>query len=273
MSQPSRRSPPSPLLGARVRTWLSWLLVGGLLSLLIIAASPRLQHKLVSLGYRVWRHYLHPPAGTGNERTPALAGYKVRGVDVSAYQGEVDWRRVAREPGVKFAFIKATEGRSWVDPYFDENWDGARAAKLATGAYHYFRPKRDARQQADLFVGQVKLGPGDLPPVLDVERVDGRSPDELRRGVRTWLKLVGRRYGVKPILYTNHDFYVQYLHGHFDDYPLWLAHYEVRYPRLDRKRWIIWQHSDEMLLPGIHGYVDGNVFAGSVAEFQKLLLK
>ncbi len=268
----SRR--PAPARSAATAfPYVRWLLAGAALSVLVVVVSPPLQRKLVSRVYRTYRHYLHPPNGSANLRTPALTGYPVRGVDVSAHQGEIDWRRVGREKGVKFAFIKATEGRSWLDPYFDQNWDAARAAGLRCGAYHFYRPNRDARQQADFFVNQVTLAAGNLPPVLDVEKTDGRSAEEIRRGLRIWLRLVGKRYGVKPILYTNHKFYLTYLHGHFDDYPLWVANYQVSAPRLNAERWIIWQHSDEVLVPGIRGYVDGNVFAGSVEDLNELLLK
>ena len=180
---------------------------------------------------------------------------------------------MAREPGMRFAFIKATEGRSWEDPYFDQNWKLAQRAGLARGAYHFYRPNRDAAQQANFYAATVALAPGDLPPVLDVEKTDGRSAEIIRAGVKTWLRLVGRRYGVRPILYTNHDFYVRYFAGHFDDYPLWLAHYEVRQPRVGADRWTFWQHSDEALVPGIRGFVDGNVFGGSAQEFGRLLIQ
>jgi lysozyme len=173
---------------------------------------------------------------------------------------------------MRFAFVKATEGRSWEDPYFDLNWKLLKQAKLARGAYHFYRPNRDATQQANFYASTVELEPGDLPPVLDVEKTDGRSPEIIRAGVKTWLRLVGRRYGVRPILYTNHDFYIKYFAGHFDEYPLWLAHYEVRQPRVHADRWTFWQHSDEALVPGIRGFVDGNVFGGSERAFQGLLV-
>lgn len=265
--------PPVSLPAPRRRNpYFRWLWVGALLAVLVVVLVPPLQRKLTSRIYRFYRHYVRPPKGTGQERTPALAGFAVRGVDVSAYQGDIDWPTVAREPAVKFAFIKATEGRSWVDPYFDQNWAAARAAGLRCGAYHFYRPNRDARQQAELFMSQVQLEPGSLPPVLDVEQTDKRSADIIRAGVRTWLLLIERHYGVKPILYTNHDFYVKFFEGHFDKYPLWLAHYEVKHPRLGRERWAFWQHSDEVLMPGIRGYVDGNVFDGTEAEFARLAI-
>ncbi|RZK97996.1 MAG: hypothetical protein EOO62_27165, partial [Hymenobacter sp.] len=125
-------------------------------------------------------------------------------------------------------------------------------------------------QQAALFIATVPLRPGDLPPVLDVEPPKFHDVAELRREIRQWLTAVEAHYKVRPILYSNYTFYRHYLAGHFDDYPLWLAHYEVARPALPAERWIIWQHSDEAYVPGIRGTVDFNVFQGSYAALQAL---
>ncbi|QIX61680.1 glycoside hydrolase family 25 protein [Hymenobacter sp. BT18] len=204
---------------------------------------------------------------TGQERTPLLTGYTVHGIDVSAYQGHINWTRVA-ENNVRFAFLKATEGVTLRDARFQRNLREARRAGIYCGAYHYFQPNYDGRQQADLFVKTADLRPGDLPPVLDVEAQEFHDVAQMRRGIATWLRLVERHYGVRPILYSNYSFYRRYLAGHFDQYPLWLAHYEVEKPALGREKWIIWQHSDESYIPGIKGTVDFNVLQGN---FQNLL--
>jgi lysozyme len=204
---------------------------------------------------------------TGREKTPLLTGYSVHGIDVSSYQGRIDWLQVA-EHQVRFAFIKATEGVTMRDSRFERNWQGANAVGIYRGAYHYFQPNYDGAQQADLFVRNVPLKAGDLPPVLDVEAPNFHDVAIMRRNVATWLRLIERHYGVRPILYSNYNFYKRHLAGHFDDYPLWLAHYEVEKPSLPREKWIIWQHSDESHVPGIRGPVDFNVFQGS---FEKLL--
>lgn len=204
---------------------------------------------------------------TGLEKTPLLAGYSVHGIDVSAYQGRIDWPRVA-EHQVRFAFIKASEGVTLRDPRFRRNWEQARAAGVYRGAYHYFQPNYDGARQANLFTRTVPLQAGDLPPVLDVEHPQFHDVLQMRRGIATWLRLVERHYGVRPILYSNYSFYRRYLAGHFDEYPLWLAHYEVDQPKLAPEKWIIWQHSDEAYIPGIKGTVDFNVFQGN---FQRLL--
>ncbi|MBX0291743.1 glycoside hydrolase family 25 protein [Hymenobacter sp. HSC-4F20] len=204
---------------------------------------------------------------TGREKTPLLAGYSVHGIDVSAYQGRIDWGQVA-EHHVRFAFIKATEGVTLRDARFKRNWQGAQAAGIYRGAYHYFQPNYDGAKQANLFTRTVPLSPGDLPPVLDVEHAEFHDVAQMRQGVAIWLRLVERHYGVRPILYSNYSFYKRHLAGHFDKYPLWLAHYEVSQPSLPREKWIIWQHSDEAYVPGIRGTVDFNVFQGN---FERLL--
>jgi len=261
---PAPAPPPAPR-----RRWRRWVLAGLLLGLLGGGTYYlRHQRQLHRYARRAWAA-LTMRALTGRERTPLLAGYSVHGIDVSAYQGQIDWREVARHR-VRFAFIKASEGATLRDARFRRNWREARAAGILSGAYHYFQPNRDGLDQASLFIDTVPLRAGDLPPVLDVEPPRFHDVAELRREIREWLTAVEAHYHVRPILYSNYTFYRQYLAGHFDDYPLWLAHYEVARPALPAERWIIWQHSDESYVPGIRGTVDFNVFQGSYAALQAL---
>lgn len=241
--------------------WLALVLLAGALA--FYGHYHRLLHRY---GRRAWASFVRAEL-TGREKTPLLAGYAVHGIDVSSYQGRIDWAEVARQQ-VQFAFIKATEGVTLRDSRFRRNWNAAHRAGVYRGAYHYFQPTYDGTQQANLFTRTVPLAPGDLPPVLDVEHAEFHDVAVMRRNVATWLRLVERHYGVRPILYSNYSFYQRYLAGHFDQYPLWLAHYEVDQPRLPREKWLIWQHSDEAYIPGIRGTVDFNVFQGS---FQSLL--
>ena len=257
----ARRAPRGP--------WRRGLLAGLLLALLLAGAYyVRHQVQLNRYARRAWAT-LTSGGLTGREKTPLLAGYSVHGIDVSAYQGRIDWPEVARNR-VRFAFIKASEGGTLRDARFVRNWREARKAGVLRGAYHYFQPNRDGLLQANLFVRTVPLAPGDLPPVLDVEAANFHDVAVLRREVARWLRLVEAHYGVRPILYSNHSFYRRHLAGHFDEYPLWLAHYEVARPALARSKWIIWQHSDEAYVPGIRGVVDFNVFQGSFAALQAL---
>lgn len=237
---------------------------------LLLGVAYYLRHPVQIKRYarRAWATFLKNGL-TGREKTPLLSGYSVHGIDVSSYQGPIDWPVVARNR-VRFAFIKASEGATLRDPRFARNWEQARAAGVLCGAYHYFHPNRDGQAQANLFADTVPLAPGDLPPVLDVEAPNIRDDVGLRREVARWLRLTEARYGVRPILYSNYGFYRRYLAGHFDDYPLWLAHYEVKRPALARSKWIIWQHSDESYVPGIRGMVDFNVFQGSFKALQAM---
>ena len=249
--------------------WLRGLLVLLVLGLLLGGTYyARHQVQLNRYARRAWVT-LTKNGLTGREKTPLLAGYSVHGIDVSAYQGRIDWPEVARNR-VRFAFIKASEGGTLRDPRFARNWREARSAGVLRGAYHYFLPNRDGQLQADLFARTVPLAPGDLPPVLDVEAANFHDVAVLRREVARWLRLIEAHYGVRPILYSNHSFYQRHLAGHFDDYPLWLAHYEVERPTLPRDKWIIWQHSDEAYVPGIRGAVDFNVFQGNFEALQAL---
>ena len=251
------------------RRWQRGLLAAlGLGLLLGCAYYLRHQVQMNRYARRAWATFTKGGL-TGREKTPLLAGYSVHGIDVSAYQGTINWPEVARNR-VRFAFIKASEGATLRDPRFARNWREARAAGVLCGAYHYFQPNRGGQIQADLFARTVPLAPGDLPPVLDVEASNFHDVAVLRREVARWLRLVEAHYGVRPILYSNHSFYKRHLAGHFDDYPLWLAHYEVERPTLPASKWIIWQHSDESHVPGIRGVVDFNVFQGNFEALQAL---
>ena len=129
--------------------------------------------------------------------------------------------------------------------------------------------------QAENFISTVTLRAGDLPPVLDVE-VRGRRPvEQFREELKVWLQLVEEAYGVKPILYTGYAFYKDYLDGHFDDYHLWIAHYDVPELRLEkssRRKLAFWQHTDGGAIKGIEGIVDCNVFYGSMRELRSVCL-
>ena len=203
--------------------------------------------------------------------------YEVHGIDISHYQGKIDWEllthnREAQFP-IHFIFLKATEGGDHGDDTFTQNFGQARKYGFIRGAYHYFIPKTDARKQADFFIRTVQLAKGDLPPVLDVETTGKQSPQELKTAVKTWLDRVEAHYGVKPILYTSYKFKKRYLSDSiFNAYPYWIAHYYVDTLRYDGP-WKFWQHTDRGRLKGIKGYVDINCYNGSMYDLQQLTLK
>lgn len=199
--------------------------------------------------------------------------YRVTGIDLSHYQGEVDWEELAYAGGHDFVFIKATEGRSLQDKNFSHNWESAAQAGLRRGAYHFFRPGVSPEDQASLFIATVDLQPGDFPPVLDVEKSGNLSADQLVTAINTWTEIVQLRYGVPPIIYTGQNFYNRFLAGKIDDYPLWLARYDRKQPVTACGRpYQFWQYSDEGKSKGVMGAVDKNVFTGSYAELVALTI-
>ncbi|WP_418696585.1 glycoside hydrolase family 25 protein [Bacteroides sp.] len=203
--------------------------------------------------------------------------YEVHGIDISHYQGTIDWEKLAYDKNPRFPlhfiFLKATEGGDHGDDTFEHNFDQARKYGFIRGAYHYFLPRTDAGRQADFFIRTVKLSKGDLPPVLDVETTGKKSPQELKAAVKTWLDKVEAHYGVKPILYTSYKFKMRYLSDSiFNAYPYWIAHYYVDSVKYEGK-WHFWQHTDVGTVPGIKEEVDLNVFNGTLEELQALTLQ
>ena len=207
---------------------------------------------------------------------PVPVHYGIHGIDVSRYQQRITWEAVKKMnvKGIQlgFAFIKATEGNSRVDPFFKRNWERSKKAGIVRGAYHFFVPNRDGRTQAQNFIKTVELESGDLPPVLDIEQLYGISVANLRKELKEWVDILEEHYGVKPIIYTNADFYKRHLQGHFDEYPFWVAHYlRPTQPRTSRD-WSFWQHSERGSVNGIASKVDFNVFSGDSVQFKSLLV-
>ncbi len=206
-------------------------------------------------------------------------GYEVHGIDISHHQGEILWDTLAEYARinncpVRFVVMKATEGSSLVDENFYLNFREARHQGFICGAYHFWSVKSGATSQAQYFLSKVRLEDGDLPPVLDVEHKNPNLTDQqFRDSVLTWLRIVENHYKVKPIIYTYYKFKTQYLGDRvFNQYPYWIAHYyvdEVEY----NGPWLFWQHTDAGRLPGISGYVDLDVFKGSVSELQQLCIR
>ncbi|MGB7127385.1 MAG: GH25 family lysozyme [Methylovirgula sp.] len=209
---------------------------------------------------------------------PSADDFEIHGIDVSKYQGDIDWNTV-RASGVKFAWIKATEGGDYVDEKFAQNWAEAKAAGVPRGAYHFTYWCRPAEEQAAWFTQNVPNDPSALPPVLDVEwNPDSRtcpqhvSRDEALATIRTILNAMQTTYGKRPIIYTSIDFYHDVLEGEFPGYPLWVRSVKdypaVKYGDL---RWNFWQHTAQGQVPGISGYVDRNCFYGSAQDWQTWL--
>jgi lysozyme len=208
---------------------------------------------------------------------PIPVNYPIHGIDVSHHQAAIDWAAVKamQDKNIKigFAFIKATEGLSNTDGAYRRNWFNAKEAKLPRGAYHFFIASKSGKAQAQNFIETVTLDKNDMPPVLDIEQTNGASVADIQQRAKDWLVMIEKQYKVKPIIYTNVDFYENFLAGNFDDYPLWVAHYLVHdKPRIKRK-WLFWQHNEAGRVNGIDAFVDFNVFNGDSTDFKKLLIK
>jgi lysozyme len=201
---------------------------------------------------------------------------RLKGIDVSHYQGHVDWQAV-KAAGCAFAFAKATEGTGVTDPYFAANWAGMQAAGLARGAYHFFRPAEDAKQQAAHFLSTVQLAPGDLPPVLDVETNDGVPNSAIVEGVQLWLEAVEPVTGVTPVIYTAASFWDAHLNDQFGSYPLWIAHYTAASSPAPLPAgwadWTFWQYSQSLAIAGVSGAADHDYFDGTPEDLQAIAVR
>jgi lysozyme len=197
--------------------------------------------------------------------------WRLAGIDVSSYQGAVDWPRV-RAAGVVFAFARVSDGIEVVDQRFAENYAAMKRAGLRRGAYQFFRASADPRAQADLLLAAIRpLGRPDLPLVADVETADGMPPEELRARLARWLAHVERRTGRRPIVYTSPAMGAA-LGGQFGAHPLWVAHYQVDCPTLPAgwERWTFWQHASDGRVAGVSGPVDLDLFPGTLRELRRV---
>lgn len=196
---------------------------------------------------------------------------KVIGIDVSEFQGKVDWEEIEileEKYPVQFVFIRATAGNDRVDRRFKENWNGAKENKIMRGAYHYYRPNENSIEQANLFIKTVKLQKGDLPPVLDIERLPKNQPlDSLKKGLKRWLSKIESHYQVRPIIYTGERYYSDFLKEEFSEYLFWIANYNFYREKIEDD-WLFWQFTEKASLPGIKHRVDVNIYNGDLEQLQ-----
>ncbi|OOG71477.1 glycoside hydrolase family 25 protein [Flavobacterium sp. A45] len=201
---------------------------------------------------------------------------KVVGIDVSEYQGKIRWSYVdtiEEKYPLRYVFIRATVGKDRVDRQFKKNWLGAKENKMIRGAYHYYRPNENSLEQAELFIKTVKLKKGDLPPVLDIEKLPKeQSIERLKIGLRRWLKAVESHYGVRPIIYSGEKYYDDFLKEEFSDYLFWIANYNF-YREEIQDEWLFWQFTEKATVPGIDYNVDVNVYNGDLQQLQYITVE
>lgn len=223
---------------------------------------------LAFFSFLIVKKYLFKPAPT-----PRIEGFEVHGIDVSHHQKKIDWNAIKAD-SIHFVFMKATEGKNFLDPRFKKNWRNAQQQKIIRGAYHFYRPSVHSTIQAQHFIKTVQLASGDLPPVLDLEVTDNRPKQIIIDGARNWLIAIENHYGIKPIIYTNRDWYEKYIEGNFEDYVIWMAAYTiVPRPKLsDDTQWHFWQYTNNGRVRGVNGAVDLNVFYGSKEQLDALII-
>jgi lysozyme len=202
------------------------------------------------------------------------SGTTTNGVDVSYYNGTINWPKV-KAAGYPFAFIRISDGTGFKDPQFAANWSGAQAAGVLRGIYQFFRPAEDVNAQADMVIAAAGTpGPGDLPPVIDVEVTGNLSPATVAANVRTWVNRVKAGTGVDPIVYTGKYFWRDQVGGPttFVNNPLWIAQYTTLCPDLTPpwNTWAFWQYSESGTVAGMSGQVDMDRFNGTLAELQAM---
>ena len=200
---------------------------------------------------------------------------KTIGLDVSEYQEKISWSYVdtlEQKYPLDFVFIRATVGNDRVDSQFKRNWLGAKENKMIRGAYHYYRPNENSIKQAELFIQTVTLKKGDLPPVLDIERLpENQSIDSLKIGLKRWLTKVESHYKVRPIIYTGEKYYDDFLKEEFSDYLFWIANYNF-YREQIQDEWLFWQFTEKAKVPGIKTNVDVNIYNGDLQQLRFIAL-
>ena len=213
-----------------------------------------------------------------NSGVAAAHDMPVQGIDVSYFQGDVDWKKVGKA-GIRFAYIKATEGTDRFDPEFRDNWKGAKRAGVVRGAYHMMYWCSPASEQASWFLAHLPNDSDTLPPVLDLEW-NGHSktcPHKIARKsalakIKVMLDAIEAHTGRRPIIYTDPKFHHDVLEGQFTEYQFWLrsvaAKPEAKYRGRD---WSFWQFTTTGRVPGVAGPVDRNSYNGTLADWKRVL--
>lgn len=204
--------------------------------------------------------------------------YPVRGVDVSSYQGYIDWSEI-EDSDIDFAFIKATEGSRYRDKMFGDNIENIQHTDIAAGAYHFMSFESEGKSQAENFISVVEPEKIALPPVIDLElygEYNDKPPSasHVRRILDELIDALYEAYGKMPIIYTNRRAYSLYVSGEYEECDIWICDL-VKKPALpDGREWTFWQYSHTGKIAGYDGeeeHIDLNVFAGSRAEFRKYI--
>ncbi|MBP1839970.1 GH25 family lysozyme [Formosa algae] len=199
------------------------------------------------------------------------------GIDLSHYQGKIDWKTVNYindSIPIAFIIVRATMGIDGLDSEYISRWETIKSKGIIRGAYHYYRPNQHSLSQAKQFKNRVKLRPGDLPPILDIENLSTiQTVENLKLGIKKWLDDIEFHYGVTPIIYTGDHFYRKHLNTQeFDKYPIWIANYGNYYEPFT-KPWNIWQFTEQGQIEGVEGFIDLNVYNGTYPDLKSFLIQ
>lgn len=207
----------------------------------------------------------------------------LEGIDVSHWQGDIDWEQVAAA-GKSFAYIKCTESTNYADPKFIENITAAKTYGLKVGGYHFYRPSESGEKQAEWFA-QHLMGSGfNLPPVLDTEiNPDDDNPTIIISETLNFLLNLEYLTEWRPCIYTSSSFWTRNMYLRKLRpiwclyYSLWIANWKVSKPSVPRpwwrENWTFWQYTDSGTVPGIEGTVDLNKFNGDERKLKRILKK
>ena len=207
---------------------------------------------------------------------PGGTDYSIHGVDVSRHQGQIDWTVVSAS-GIRFAFIKATEGGDYVDEKFIENWHKAAESNIHRGAYHVFTYCRSGSEQAANFIDNVPLDRYSLRPAADLSSGDKcrdqLDDDLLLREFSVFRREVEQKFGAPPILYSSGNSRLTRLLNSEGTRLEWVRGLFVDPNWFYGNEWTIWQYSTRGQVNGIVGNVDMNVFRGKENELRLIMIR
>lgn len=204
----------------------------------------------------------------------STGGSQLHGIDVSHYQGNIDWKQVASDPKVGYVFIKASEGANIQDDYYLSNVREARRAGIKVGSYHFFRANVSPEVQLKNFMSMMDVKNQDILPIIDVEATNGVNSSLFHDRLKSFLKLVTKELGRRPLIYTGRNFYNKHFYGMgYDDYKFMIACYTFDEPTLKGgDDFIMWQYTASGRIRGIRGNVDQSKFVGRHA-LREIILK
>lgn len=206
--------------------------------------------------------------------------YEIRGVDVSEYQGEIDWKTLSSQD-IDFAFIKATEGSSYKDPYFTKNYEQLNETNLLVGAYHFFSFDSSGEEQAKNYIETVGTVEEDkiILPIVDFEFYGDKeknlpNKEDAQKELQELLNKMEKKYKIKPLIYATKKAYDIYIKDNFTDYDIWIRNILTEPSLEENRKWTFWQYTGRARLNGYDGkekFIDLNVFNGSKEDFENYI--